>query len=746
MPNEKQTGALQSKLQSLIKALQRCGQQNPDIDTNPSYIRILEEVKENLKDIAHYIEDFRGRTALRKNIANYTRLIESLALIKSQNSNQYEEMSEEIKDENFQQDPNQNREHLSTNHEKKLQAKIQEFEDKLKMFLRQQSQMEESDFNQYEYAQRISLIENGAGKKTGRRIQNQNSSQERFGNEKENYQKQNFQGPNKVGDLNLNRALSEEMRSPNRFNKGQEYCLEAHCLLYGHGIEPNTEIAIVWYERSANLGEPRAIFSLGKLYEEGIGVKIDLPKAISYYLRAAELGEPSAQYRLAKYYQVGGNLSLNEGKPDASKAFELYQSSALENQKEAMREVGFIYEKGGMIEGEKPGKFILLVDKDSKKALEYYQKAANLGDELAMNFIGSYYFNHTKDFDKAFKYFRQACQSGKCERAFNNLAHCFEQGVGEAIQDYHTAIRLYEQSALNGYHQALVNLAFLYYKIAASGQHLDELDTSELYFQCAQALRKALINNENNYEANFLMAKLYEEGLSVDHNPILAQKYYQKAAELGYSKALTKLGHLYYSSILNVKDEDLVTPYDMTLDVQNRLKSMEYYEQASKQGDSEASNCLGLIYESGLGSNSLTADLNKAQEYYKIAIDQNKNNLDAIFNLGLLLFNAESSQQKTTKQIDGNIEENTLKSNKGFELIQKAAEQGYLRAKEFIMISQMQTITNNFTMNTQRTRMLETRNNNDFILIQSQSYQVPTQSNEYVNQSYDYEINERIPI
>jgi len=51
-------------------------------------------------------------------------------------------------------------------------------------------------------------------------------------------------------------------------------------LLYGHGIEPNTEVAMVWYERSANLGEPRAIYSLGKLYEEGIGTKIDLNKAV----------------------------------------------------------------------------------------------------------------------------------------------------------------------------------------------------------------------------------------------------------------------------------------------------------------------------------------------------------------------------------------------------------------------------------------------------------------------------------
>ena len=66
-----------------------------------------------------------------------------------------------------------------------------------------------------------------------------------------------------------------------------------------------------------------------------------------------------------------------------------------------MRELGFIYEKGGLIEGENPGKFIMLVDVDIKKALEYYQRSAKFGDELAMNFLGSYHFNHTNDFEKA---------------------------------------------------------------------------------------------------------------------------------------------------------------------------------------------------------------------------------------------------------------------------------------------------------------------------------------------------------
>jgi TPR repeat protein len=39
------------------------------------------------------------------------------------------------------------------------------------------------------------------------------------------------------------------------------------------------------------------------------------------------------------------------------------------------------------------------------------------------------------------------------------------------------------------------------------------------------------------------MAKLYEEGYSVDVNPELSQKYYERAGEQGMYKAYTKIGH-----------------------------------------------------------------------------------------------------------------------------------------------------------------------------------------------------------
>lgn len=46
-----------------------------------------------------------------------------------------------------------------------------------------------------------------------------------------------------------------------------------------------------------------------------------------------------------------------------------------------------------------------------------------------MNYLGAYYFNHTKEYAKAVFNFRKAAEKGTCERALNNLAMCFEIGV-----------------------------------------------------------------------------------------------------------------------------------------------------------------------------------------------------------------------------------------------------------------------------------------------------------------------------
>ena len=66
-----------------------------------------------------------------------------------------------------------------------------------------------------------------------------------------------------------------------------------------------------------------------------------------------------------------------------------------------MRSLGFAYDygKGGLTE-------------DEAKAVEWYQKAAEAGDAIAMNNLGDYYEYGPKDEAKAMEWYRKAAEAG----------------------------------------------------------------------------------------------------------------------------------------------------------------------------------------------------------------------------------------------------------------------------------------------------------------------------------------------
>jgi TPR repeat protein len=51
---------------------------------------------------------------------------------------------------------------------------------------------------------------------------------------------------------------------------------------------------LIWYERSANLGDKDAMLSVGWLYYKGEDVTKDLEKAKNWFQKAADLGDQEA--------------------------------------------------------------------------------------------------------------------------------------------------------------------------------------------------------------------------------------------------------------------------------------------------------------------------------------------------------------------------------------------------------------------------------------------------------------------
>ena len=71
-----------------------------------------------------------------------------------------------------------------------------------------------------------------------------------------------------------------------------------YCYGNGHGCDQNVTKAVELYEKSATLGNCRAMVNVGYCYEEGTGVTKDVNQAREWYTKAAAQGQPNAKTKL----------------------------------------------------------------------------------------------------------------------------------------------------------------------------------------------------------------------------------------------------------------------------------------------------------------------------------------------------------------------------------------------------------------------------------------------------------------
>lgn len=152
--------------------------------------------------------------------------------------------------------------------------------------------------------------------------------------------------------------------------------------IYEKNEEKNFKDFIILCKKSALQGNVEAQFILGILYQSGIeglegyfGVdmpnhkkygKIDLEKSLYWFEMASKKGSSKAQYTLGYIYEQGLGVEI-----DYKKAVEFYKKSALQGDPIGQCNLGYMYEKG------------LGIEVDLKKAVLWYEKSALQGDEVA---------------------------------------------------------------------------------------------------------------------------------------------------------------------------------------------------------------------------------------------------------------------------------------------------------------------------------------------------------------------------
>ena len=106
--------------------------------------------------------------------------------------------------------------------------------------------------------------------------------------------------------------------------------------LGGVGVERNLEKAKKWYRKSARHGEPKAMFSLGRIAR----IEQDFKESLAWFNRAASAGHARS------FYYIGSQYWHGQGVPqDKKKAMKLFYLAAKKKVKEALRVLKFFSRK-----------------------------------------------------------------------------------------------------------------------------------------------------------------------------------------------------------------------------------------------------------------------------------------------------------------------------------------------------------------------------------------------------------------
>jgi len=256
---------------------------------------------------------------------------------------------------------------------------------------------------------------------------------------------------------------------------------------------------------------------------------------------------------------------------------------------------------------------------DRKKAMSYYQKAAELGLIYAQSDLaGIFSYSEEADQDKAFYWFTEASIAGDSRAQFQ-LGRHYEFGIGTE-HNLEAALYWYQKAAENNFFEARFVLGTFY----QTGKYLIE-DWDKALIWLLPLADLGMPEACNN------VGIIYEEKATSKKSFKKALKYFSYAAEWGISNAQFILGSIY----LEGKGVN-----------KNFEKAMFWLNEAAKKENAEAIYLLGECYEEGHGVNKSTYD---AALNYERA--RHLGYLPAIHRLGCLYRFGEGVQRDYEKAI-----------------------------------------------------------------------------------------------
>ena len=206
---------------------------------------------------------------------------------------------------------------------------------------------------------------------------------------------------------------------------------------------PNAQVVEAYSRAAQNQNSP-ALLNLGYLHELGQGVPKDLSKAIHYYRQAAELGNPVALYNLGRSYYTGTN-----GLP-------LDWTAARKHLEHASGE--------GLVAAQHLLGQLNLDQNQASNAVVWFTRAAEHGFVPSMcSLAGLYHYGRgvSTDVSRAIQWYRRAAE-------FDFVPAQYQLGVlydsGNSVQNPVLAEMYLRKAALHGHRESQYLLGQYYYR------------------------------------------------------------------------------------------------------------------------------------------------------------------------------------------------------------------------------------------------------------------------------------------
>lgn len=350
--------------------------------------------------------------------------------------------------------------------------------------------------------------------------------------------------------------------------------------------------AIKSYEQAAKLGHLKSKLKLGKLYYEGRDIEKNHNKAEAWLQEPAANGYNDAQFMLGMIY-LNGTKKIKSNK---TKAFKLFKQAADDFHKEALYQTGrsYFYGSGTEKDNKMATKYLLLaveqnvtaakqllsrikfdnkphIAADNTSENDLLLTSALSGDIQSQHKLAKLLMrgtsDHPKDIKKAILWFQQAAENGQAESQYI-LGNIYFEGK-LVTRDINKAKKWLSKASRNGKSNASQLLALINSESASSTGGKPK--TSKSTFRAAA---------KGDKDAQFKLGLMYlygKEGLNKNRNTAL--KWLKQAADQNHIGAQYHTGMVYYKP-----------------DSTDNTDAYIWLTKAAENGHADAQYFLGTIY------------------------------------------------------------------------------------------------------------------------------------------------------